>query len=162
MTEPPLPKTTGSEYADHILAITRRAAELDDADKRRREAPPPPAATRAPVFLAVLALFAVVVIWNVRAWSPEPEPLPRPIQETALEISLLMATQMVEQYRQETGRLPTSLEEAGVPEDAFTYRLQGDSYELFASEGGVTVRYDSVDGAEALLERLGAMTEPGR
>lgn len=154
MTEPLPSRSTGSEYAEHVRAVVERAAE-SEARQAVVRPPSPPALTRGPV-LAVLALaFAGVVVWNASAWSQEPEPIARPIQEQALGVSLLAARQMIEDYRERHGRLPLDLAEAGVPGGAFTYRVQGlGQYELFATEGGVAVRHDSEDGAEELLRRL--------
>ncbi len=161
MTDPNTPRTTGSEYAEHILAVVKRAAEVDAAQntpKIERSS----AATRVPVILAVTVAFVGVVMWNFNQWAVEPPPLPQPEQETSLEVSLLVATQMIEAHRDQTGALPASLTELGIPEAAFTYRVLDEQYELFATEGGVTVRYDSLDGAESLLERLQNTAADGR
>lgn len=159
MTDQPPPRPTGSEYAEHIRAVVERAATTAAAENTY--APTQGSGlTRAPLVVALSVAFSAVVVWNVRVWSPAPDPLPAPVQERALGISLLVATQMVEQYREDRGVLPETLEEAGIPPAAFTYRRDGDEYELFASEGGVTVRYDSLDGPRSLLDRLGAPSPP--
>lgn len=131
-----------------------KAAE-SEARQAVTRPPAPPALTRGPVVAVVSVAFAAVVAWNVANWSQPPEPVARPVQEQALKVSLLAARQVIESFRERTGRLPIDLAEAGIPESTYTYRVRGlGQYELFASDAGVAVRYDSEDGAESLLRRL--------
>ena len=48
-------------------------------------------------------------------------------------VSAMVATQAVEAFREEHGRLPRSLEEAGLSDDLLEYELRGDGYTLRAS-----------------------------
>ena len=150
----------GHEYARHIQAVLERDREIRAAEAFR---PPPrqPLLLRGPVMGVTAVLFGAVLAYNARAWNPTPPPQPRIVQETSLQVSVLVASQMIESYRRENGRLPASLAEVGLPEDAFTYRTFGDEYEIFASGEDAVVRYDSELGPEGLLRHLPEPVIPG-
>jgi hypothetical protein len=119
------------------------------------EKPPKPYLARVPVVAIVALLFSTVVAHNVRAWTPDPVDQTVALQDRADQVSLLVAAQRIEAFRREEGRLPASLEEAGLADDAYEYRVDGTRYELrLAEEGGGQEVYESETGPEALVRRL--------
>lgn len=145
--------SAGYEYAEHIRAVLERAAEVKAAEGHVIVARTP-LLLRTPVVILLTVGFMSVVIWNLNRWDVVPQPRPRETEEASLQISLVVASQMIEAFREENGRYPASLAEVGLPEDAFSYRVGGDSYEIFASNGGVTVRLDGDEDPVALLRQL--------
>jgi hypothetical protein len=65
------------------------------------------------------------------------------VREASLRISVANAAQHIERYRQRTGRLPTTLAEAGAHEAGLDYEPASTVYKLLADTGGVRVSYDS-------------------
>jgi hypothetical protein len=65
------------------------------------------------------------------------------VREASLRISVANAAQHIERFRQRTGRLPTTLAEAGAHEGALDYEPASTVYKLQADTGGVRVTYDS-------------------
>jgi hypothetical protein len=105
----------------------------------------------------VSLLFVTVVAHNVRAWTPDPVPQPVVMQQRTAQVSLLVAGQRIEAFRTEHGRLPTSLEEAGLPSTNLQYSVDGDRYQLVvpgAEASSPRAVYDSDSGVEAIVRDL--------
>lgn len=144
------------EYAQHLKAIMEQEALLRAADAAPDE-PANPFLARVPVVAIVSLLFVTVVAHNVQAWTPDPVPQPVAMQQRTAQVSLLVAGQRIEAFRDENGRLPTSLEEAGLPGAGLQYEVDGDSYRLVVpGEGGAPPRavFQSEDGPANLVRSL--------
>jgi len=149
------PESTGAEYAKSVQDVLAHAAEVDKA-AGHRTSPRKASAASGPVLGVVALIFAAVVYYNVRLFTAEPAPLTPQQAEMSSGISLMIATQAVEAYRTEHGRLPESLEELGFPAGSMAYRVSGDEYELGASQGvGDTLTSSSEDGPMQILEEMG-------
>jgi hypothetical protein len=72
---------------------------------------------------------------------PTPESLV--VREASLRITVANAAQHIERFRNRTGRLPTTLGEAGAHESNLDYEPANAVYKLLADTGGVRVTYDS-------------------
>jgi len=148
-------KSTGSEYADSVLQVLERAAEADAAKGQQIEARRP-VLTSGPA-LAVLALtFAGVIFYNVQFFKAQPEAVTPEQAELTSGISVMIATQAIEAYREEHGRLPESLAAIGFPDGSLEYRVNGEDYHLaVAMEGGEPVEFSSEEGPLGILKEMG-------
>lgn len=159
MTENERQGPSAEEYARHLKAIMEQEALIRAADAAPAE-PSNPFLARIPVVVIVSLLFVTVVTHNVRAWTPDPAPQPVAMQERTAQVSLLVAGQRVEAFRAEHGRLPASLEEAGLPATTLQYQVDGDRYRLVVPDpdgGAPRATFESDAGPEAIVRRL---TEP--
>ena len=153
--ERPSNPAPGSDYSDAVRQVMERAAQADAAQapvRLRR-----PVLTRPPVVAALAAVTVAVGAWNVSQWRTEPVPLPPQHVEAALDVSVLAATQAVEQYREEHGRLPTSLQELDFP-PGLRLEVSGEGYRIVGEDGPFSAEIGNGEGVEAFVERLG---QPG-
>lgn len=153
------PKPSGSDYADSVRDVLEHAARTDEATSRR-QSPKSTTLARGPVVLVVAVVFAGVLYYNVRSFSRPPAPLPPEAAEVSAGITVMIATQAVEAYRDEHGRLPASLDELGFPTEGLEYRVDGDSYELTVSEGETTLQFSPEEGPTGILEEMGITVTP--
>ena len=147
---------TGAEYAKSVQDVLEHAADADSAAGRRTP-PRNPFLTSGLGLCLVTVVFAGVMFYNIRLYRAQPEPLAPEEAEMASGLSLMIATQAVEAFRDEHGRLPASLAELGFPEGTVKYRVEGDEYELGAPQGsgGDTVRFSSEQGPLGILQEMG-------
>ena len=141
---------SGQEAAEAVAAVLKHAAERDQAAKQK--APPkqqPKWMLPLGLNLGVLATYLLIAPPEWRDWV-EVNPInPPPDAEVVdnLRTGMWMTSTKIESYLAQQGRLPASLEEAGVnPDQAaeIDYTLRGDSaYVLIAIVGDQTVAYDS-------------------
>lgn len=143
----------GSDYADNIREIMDRAARTDASVP----APPPasPVLTRGPVVAVVTAVFLLVVGYNLRTLQTPPPPLPVEEAEVSASLTVVVATQAVEAYRKEHGRLPASLAELGFPTEGLEYTVRGDAYEIRVVQGDAEVHTESGRPADGILSEMG-------
>ncbi len=163
MSEEQLPGgSSREEYVEHLQAIMEQEALIRAANEAPDE-PTNPFLARVPVVAIVALLFSTVVAHNVRAWTPEPAPQAVALQERTAGVSLLVAAQRIEEYREEHGDLPATLEDAGVSAGAFRYRVSGDRFELETVEGvgRSSAIYRSEAGPAELVEQLASPLRSG-
>lgn len=150
---------SGSDYADSVRDVLSHAARAEAAAGERREPRSSPL-LRGPGLAVLAVVFGGVLAYNVRAFSSQPEALPPEEAEVSAGITVMIATQAVEAYRREHGRLPASLEELGFPAEGLRYSVDGNSYVLTAGEGESAVEYSPTEPPLGILEEMG-VTVPG-
>ena len=157
MDRPPPPSS--SDYADHVRGILERAAEVEAAQGAETAQGK---SVGNPLVLGVLAIGLVaVIIYNIQFSTGPLVPLTAEEAERATGITLMVATQAIEAYRQEHGVLPGSLEELGFPEGSIAYTVSGSEYALgAATEESDTVRFSSEEGPMGILREMGLPTDP--
>lgn len=115
------------------------AAEAAEERRHRR-------ARRRRIVL-VTAWVGVAYVWLFSpSWTNIQPPRPQPIDQEAqaLRLNVFLQTQAIEAYRNERGRLPYVLQEAGPPFRGIEYlRRDSRSYELRGSSDRVRLRYFS-------------------
>ena len=154
MTEPQRPSSS-SDYADAISGVLERAAEIEGAKGAAIEAKTPILA-RPPVVVGVTLVFAAMMFFNLRSSGREVPQLPPEAERASAQVSVMVATQALQAYRDEHGELPASLEDVGLSEELYDYDPGTDGhFELRTTIGGATVRYDSREGVESLLRSMG-------
>lgn len=132
------------EAFDTVLKIQaeEREARRAEAEARRRHGASRVlmvACTAVTVFICVY-LYVERPDWVFPA-PPTPESLV--VREASLRIGVANAAQHVERFRQRTGRLPTTLAEAGAHGAGLDYEPAKTVYKLQADTDGVLVSYDS-------------------
>ena len=115
-----------------------------------------------PLSFGIVALiFIAVAAWNVK-FLLAPAPGPTSTEEAAvLPTALFAASQSVEAFRTEHGRLPKDAAEAGLP-PSFQYRIAGDEYVLSAKGNHVTQEYLVSEGVQSLLDQMAEVYSGGR
>lgn len=113
----------GGEVAGLIAEIVKRdahARRAREGEARRR---------RVPVLLFLFVLLAGFGTWNFLRIT-QPAELPVVQAERAARAQLFLIASSLDRYRQDQGRLPSSLEEAGLDATGVEYRLEGGRYLL--------------------------------
>lgn len=155
----PEPNQTDSpSFEEAVQKAVQAATDQVRANPEKPEAeskPRRPFLTRPPVIAGVTVVFLGIVAWNLAVFF-QPPAVPTPQEEAqVLPAGLFAATQSVEAFRQENGRLPMSAAEAGLPEGTFQFHSAGDEYVLTAVGVAETEEYSSADGLTPLIERMG-------
>lgn len=133
-------------------ADERESSAREAEDRRRaRTSSQPLLAACAVILMAIGAYLAIMKPAWVFAPSPAPESLA--IQEAGLRLSMANASQRVQHFWRQNGRLPESLTEAGARGGSLLYsRLGASDYRLVGENGLARVTLTSDD---SLAEFLG-------
>lgn len=136
----------GQEAADVVAEVLAHAAEREKAaTKKVVPKGPPKWMLPVTVNLGVLALYFLIAQPDFLILNPteETRTVEQRVQATTLMMGMAVAD--VDQFYDETGRLPETLAEANVTApDVFDYSIAGDSsYILIATVGDESVVYDS-------------------
>jgi hypothetical protein len=111
-----------SAASDHVKERRAASAEFVYASPR--------SGRRGFLLLASVILLGVIG-WDVYYYAFSGRPSPE-FEAVALQASLFMAQQAVETTLEETGALPTSLEEAGADEEGLSYSPSDAGYTITA------------------------------
>jgi hypothetical protein len=142
---PPAPsqKKALLEAFDTVLktAAEERELERQAAEARRRG--------RGVSRLLILLCTTILVFVGVYLYVERPEwafPAPSTPESTAvrqasLRISVANAVQHIERYRQQHGKLPATLEQAGATGAGISYQPTDEGYEVTGEADGVRVAY---------------------
>lgn len=157
--------STSNERARALAAVLRD-------QKRRTERGPVPAPSarnqRARVLTFVVSLGLAFYVWfGSPSWAqPYVPPAPTPVEvEAGLRMAIYLQIQRIEVFREENGRLPLSLDEAGNRLPGVRYeQITGDVYRLRGRTDDLRITYIS---AQSPHEFLGdayriVLPEPGR
>ena len=147
--------SSGEEAARAVQEVLRDQAERKARQKEGSKRPEKKRLLPLPV-VALMWGAACLVVW---AATPEfllPEPLPEPTPvevETGLRMEMLSLIQEIEGYREQTGRVPMTLERVmDEPPPGVRYTaLAGDAYRLTGQRGGSEIVYQSGDPVEELV-----------
>lgn len=134
---------------------------IADAEKREKDlaAKPagPPKRRMHPVVLlslVVLALVGAYVLIARPAWIFERGAPTEPVsmQEASLRLAMAMQFQRIERFRTQSGRLPTTMEEAGPVMPGVRYQARHpDGFTLTGSNGSVTLTLQSSESLAAFV-----------
>ena len=149
---------SGQEAAEADAAVLKHAQERDQA-AQKKTAPKPQPRWLLPLGIN-LAVFAAYLL----IWSPDwvvinrIAPPPAEAQLRNVRAGVYMAVSKIESFRQREGRLPGSLDEAGVPGEGLDYTLIGqNNYSLVIFIGEEQVSFNSAtEDLEAWGERFAA------
>ncbi|MDP2956555.1 MAG: hypothetical protein Q8N53_09040 [Longimicrobiales bacterium] len=135
----------GKQGPDWDATVSRAVDHLDESDQAVAEADARRARSTPGMYVLVaLTLLAVVVAWNVWAFTRAPEVPPDPEVAFALRqtAGALAAEVFAVQARQ--GRLPTTaeLELADLVDEELTYALAEGGFVITNTDGVIQVTYD--------------------
>ena len=136
-TEPP-PGTLVDE-------IVRRDAEIKN--RAVRVAKPK---SRLPLLMAVLAVGIPVIAWNLIRLTRQVEVFTPAELQASAESRLLLTTVAIETFQDSAGRLPLSLDEAGLADDEVSYQLGTGRYTLTTHVEGRAIQYRSEESTDRL------------
>lgn len=132
-----------------------------DAEKREKDQVARPAGPRRrrlhPVaLLSLLILVAVAAYIGLArpAWIFERGAPAEPVsmQEASLRLGMAMQFQRIERYRAQSGRLPTTMEEAGPVMPGIRYQARHpDGFTLTGTNGAVTLTLQSTESLTAFV-----------
>jgi|SRR5690606_54484 len=151
---------SGQETADTLAQVLRHAAERDEAARQKQT---PRAQPRWMLPLGInLGVLAVYLLIAPPAWVIL-DPIDPPAAEAqivGLRTAIFLQAAQVEAYRQENGRLPERLEDAGVVAGVAAVGVEyfprgGNGYQLVGTLAGETIVYDSAEPANQWAENLG-------
>ena len=121
---------------------------LDDLDQLRLEGRNQPLAIHAELTLHLLATILDLVLdlppFILQVTAAAPPPLE--VEEATLRLVMYFQTQKIEQYRLDTGRVPTELEDAGPVFPGMEYiRLTNRDYRILGRTSRVVLSYSSAE-----------------
>lgn len=143
------PTTSPEKQAllDAFDSVLRTQAEEREARRAEAEARRHRGVSRILMLTCTtIVVFVSVYLYVERpAWVFPSPPTPESVavREASLRITVANAAQHIERYRQQTGRLPATLVQAGAHEGGIDYEPAGTSYKLHGDMGDVRVSYDS-------------------
>lgn len=129
------------EVLEHEKTQAARARALEEAERQKRKRP------RGPYWL--VAVLAVLAAWLwlfppgiLRLEAPPEQPVAE--EEASLRFTMYLQAQRIKAFRDEQGRLPETLDEAGPPLPGMEYtRLNTDLYQLTGATDRLTLTYRS-------------------
>jgi hypothetical protein len=133
---------------------------LADDERQRNEATRKEVGARrviAPMALTVLVAFSVYV-WLAKPFDSQIPIPPVTVGDThGLRQLMVATTQMIEDYRQEKGRLPVTLAEAGIDAGPVEYLQQKTDYALkgMVGDSTITLKWSSASEGEVEMEAHG-------
>lgn len=132
-----------------------------DAEKREKEQSARPTAPprRRMHPIAVLSLLVLVVVgayvgiarpaWIFERGAPAE---PASMQEASLRLAMAMQFQRIERFRTQSGRLPTTIDEAGPVMPGVRYQARHpDGFTLTGTNGAVTLTLQSTESLSAFV-----------
>ncbi|GMV06403.1 MAG: hypothetical protein AMXMBFR53_26790 [Gemmatimonadota bacterium] len=134
----------GQEAAEAVAAVLKHAAEKEQVAQAK------PRPKKQPKWMLPLGLnLAVIAVYLLLApptWVTV-NPIEGPDQATqvqGLRVALYLQAQQIEAYKDQNGRLPSSLAESGRAVPGIEYVRQGaEQYQLVATVGDQPIVYDS-------------------
>lgn len=128
-----------------------REAERAASEARRRR--------RVASRLLMVVCSTVIVFTSVYLYVERPDwVFPRPpapesvaLREASLRVSVANAVQHIERFKQQTGELPASLQQAGAHAAGITYERTSAGYRLRGDGDGVRVTFDSGEPLARLI-----------
>ena len=105
--------------------------------------------------IALGIVFLGVMVWNVFLLQSRAEPL-SPVETRRSEgVLVFVATQAVEGFEAEHGRLPASLEEAGIDTPGLVYSVDPDGFSVASATADSPVRLEQGQEVDRFLIDLG-------
>lgn len=151
----------GAESATKVRGIVEEFLEA-----KQRELAPTPARIRPEAlrrWLYVILAFGCAVVWFAPMPVPEPAKVVRSPERVQAEARalLVLAAGRVREYEQRHGKLPRTLQQAGVSFPGMQYRLSAPGFELSTQANGAPLVYRSFVDPADFLGRARKVLESG-
>jgi hypothetical protein len=155
-TTPTTATTAKKALLDAFDTVIKTQADEREAEQRAAETRRRARAWSRPL---VLGCTAIVLFIGAYLWIERPEwVFPAPlapesvaVEEAGLRITIANAAQHVERFRERTGRLPGSLDDAGAHPLGVRYTVTGTTYRLEGERDGLLVAFTSGEPLRAFL-----------
>jgi len=155
--EEDVPLSSKTERAAMIASVMRHQAERSEVRASMRPLGPRPLLPQL-MGLAISTALAVYVWFGSPDWL-EPAPIPLPpveVEVATLRLEMFIQAQAIEHYRENNGRAPAFLEEAGPARPGVAYRrLDAQTYLLQGQGDRVRLTYSSGDSLAVFLGAAG-------
>ncbi len=142
--------TSGAEAQEYIDAIVEQ--DREDAARPAKEYRPRKPQTPSLIMLALV--LAGLTAWNVTRITSEPALFTPAEREADVILDVLLAVDAIEEYVEENGRLPQSLEAIDADAEGLSYQADGTTYELREAHGVEWIVHGRGDDTETLSRRL--------
>lgn len=135
-----------AEYEQTLKSVKEKHEVAHVESGRRRKF------RRAAILGGALAVSAYLSL-NPPTWlRPEPVPPPTPAERSAGDrFAIYLQAQRIESFRNKTGRLPSTLADAGEAMPGIRYELLSDGSYALTSERDQAIRYSSRDSLGTFL-----------
>lgn len=135
-----------AEYQQNLKTAKEQSETARTESVRRRR-------TLRTLIMGGIILVLVYLAFSPPAWlSPPPPPMPTVEERVASDrLAIFLQAQRVEGYRSSTGRLPSTLGEAGEAIPGIGYEVLGDGVYALTSLRDTSVRYTSRDSLHGFL-----------
>lgn len=155
MTEDDDSRAEAQSYIDAIGDRDREEAARPAKEYRPRK-------SKVPLLVTLVLVVAGLTGWNVTRVMSQPEVFTPAEQEADAILSVLLAVDAIEEYVEENGRLPGTLEAIEADAEDLFYQADGTTYELRMAVGEEQIVHLRGDDAEILLRRLDELEGDGR
>jgi hypothetical protein len=135
-----------AEYEQSIKSVNEQHQAAHAKTGRRRK-------VRRAAILAIALLVALYLSLVPPAWV-KPQPVPSPThteREAGERFAIFLQAQRIEHFRSTTGRLPSTMEEAGEAMPGIRYEVLRDGIYTLTSDRDQAIRYTSRDSLETFL-----------
>jgi hypothetical protein len=129
---------TEAELLDQIMQLDAEHNERSPVPQQRRNL------SRRILVVCLLVLVAVTS-WNIMQIFRVPAAVSLVIEEESARLLIYLAAQAIDEYRDSTKTLPTSLDAIGVDQSAIEYEMIDSTYTLTAVVGPTTLTYRDGD-----------------
>jgi hypothetical protein len=140
-----------AEYEQTLKSVKEKHQVADAETERRRK-------LRRVAILGIALAITAYLSLKPPAWvKPHSIPPPTPAERTAGDrFAIYLQAQRIEAFRNNRGRLPSTMDEAGEAMPGIRYELLGNGTYALTSERDQTIRYSSRDSLGTFLG--GSMT----
>ncbi|MEQ9570249.1 MAG: hypothetical protein RLN75_08685 [Longimicrobiales bacterium] len=104
---------------------------------------------------ALAVVFVAVAGWNVWLLQAASPRLTATEERRADGVMVFVATQAVEDYAADHGRLPERLEDAGLEAPGVEYTARPDGFAIASARGDAPIRYDRSERVDDFMLRMG-------
>lgn len=145
-TPPPSPAPSGQPDRRALLEAYQNLVRSEQ-DRRESESHLQPAEPSGHGFwittsVTIIVLGALLVLQP--AWLfTKMEQEPPAVSEASLRVRMFVEIDRIERFRSDSGRLPATLAEAGVPPDGLIFNVEDGRYTLTGVNGALSLVYSS-------------------
>lgn len=142
---------------DHSTAEAQKYVDAIEEQNREEAARPAkecrPRKSKVPLVMLTVVL-AVLTTWNVTRMMSEPVSFTPAEHEADVILDVLLAVDAIEDYVEENGQLPQSLEAIDADVEGLSYQPDGTTYALREAFGVEWIVHGRGDDTERLSQRL--------
>ncbi len=153
-TPPPPPAQPPGSHDRRALLQAYQDVVRTEHDKRTTQPVPVQPPSRAPFWASMgllIAVLAGILVLQPGWLFPKAPEESIELRTASLRVRMFVEIDRIDQFRNENGRLPATLIEAGADTTGLRYSVGGDAYSLEGVNRGVTLTYTSSQSAKDFL-----------